>query len=87
MPPRNEAELAKKKADRAKATADLNNPHNFNDGSIIADGVRINIGAWADCKTCKGPIKFIRVGDNCVGCPLRIEGERPAASLATASSA
>lgn len=80
MPPRfeeqqakQEARSARQKITKAKPGADPNNPHIFNDGSLIVDGVRVRRGAWAECAVCGRRIYFIKVGGNCAFCPIILE--------------
>lgn len=82
MPPRLYEQLVKqekaaaKQKERLKAPgASQHNPHILNDGSVIADGVRIKRKAWADCKDCGRRIYFVKVGDNCTCHPLPIADE------------
>lgn len=82
MPPRlyeqqdKQEKAAAKQQERLKAPgASQNNPHILNDGSVIADGVRIKRKAWANCKECDRRIYFIKVGDNCTGHPLSVADE------------
>lgn len=77
MPPQKDNQNSRTAKKAVIAAPGSFNPHTMNDGSIIADGVRVRGKAWHHCKNeeCERPIYFIRVGENCVYHPVPVANQ------------